>query len=102
VGLNYQCLLRIYISGSVFAMMASATANITYVPLQHHFWSHHLPLSRNNAEFLGYIQNIYYYGLLTTQQLDDIGLAYPDDITQVLSSFFYFLLLWKHSHIYVL
>jgi len=51
--------------GTVFAMMASATANIT-----------------NNAEFLGYIQSIYYYGLLTTQQLNDIGLAYPDDITQ--------------------
>jgi len=36
----------------------------------------------NNAEFLGYIQSVYFNGSLTTQQLNDIGLAYPDDITQ--------------------
>ena len=43
-------------------------------------------MSRNNAEFLGYIQSIYFNGLLTKQQLDDIGVAYPDDVTQVISS----------------
>ena len=45
-------------------------------------------LSRNNAEFLAYIQSIYFNGSLTTQQLTDIGLAYPDNITQVVSSVF--------------
>ena len=45
-----------------------------------------ISMSRNNAEFLGYIQSIYFNGSLTKQQLDDIGVAYPDDVTQVISS----------------
>ena len=45
-----------------------------------------ISMSRNNAEFLGYIQSVYFNGLLPTQQLDAIGVAYPDDITQVVSS----------------
>ncbi|KAF8815491.1 carotenoid ester lipase precursor [Phlegmacium glaucopus] len=36
----------------------------------------------NNAEFLDYIQSNYFNGLLTTEQLTEIGLAYPDDVTQ--------------------
>ena len=83
MGLNHQYILGIYISGSLFSF---ASTNITYVHLQQRFWSYRLSLSRNNAEFLGYIQSIYFNGSLTTQQLNDIGLAYPDDITQVVSS----------------
>ena len=43
-------------------------------------------MSRNNAEFLAYIQSVYFKGSLTTQQLTAIGMAYPDDITQVVFS----------------
>jgi len=36
----------------------------------------------NNTEFLEFINSSYFKGLLTTEQLTDIGLAYPDDITK--------------------
>jgi len=36
----------------------------------------------NNAEFLAYIQSNYFYGLLPTEQLNEVGLAYPDDIKE--------------------
>jgi len=39
-------------------------------------------LNSDNAEFLEYIKSNYYNGLLTTEQLTEIGLAYPDDITK--------------------
>ncbi|KAF8800976.1 carotenoid ester lipase precursor [Phlegmacium glaucopus] len=36
----------------------------------------------NNAEFLDYVQSNYFNGSLTAEQLTEIGLAYPDDVTQ--------------------
>ena len=84
MGLNHQYIQRIDISGRIFSF---ASTNITYVPLQHHLLVvMFIFMSRNNAEFLAYIQSNYFNGSLTTQQLTDIGLAYPDNITKVISS----------------